>query len=215
LAKVVGDITTKVSKDETLRQFDQALALKGPEEPETASRSSGKLSLADYPVLASQKPLSLKTSAPLPLAVIAQNAPRAEAQTFIADALPDGADSAADFTDCSKTATRAVAAFARNFLGLKVAEVEYTLSYQYQCRHDGSGRYLANVRLFPSKVFVFWGFQLDFSVTKMLVTNVGTDDDPVAQMQLHSHLSLRSPLTFETQDQVVSVNGKSGAVTGN
>jgi hypothetical protein len=138
--------------------------------------------------------------------------PQIEIKTFLANGIPASAQDAGELSDCTQPKTEQLATIAKNVFGVAVVEVEYAVAFQYRCRHGGHGAYIANARVYPTRVFALWGFGLDFRVEKVTVTNVGTAEAPVANLALHTRIDLRSPFSSDAKTQIVELDGATGAV---
>lgn len=74
-----------------------------------------------------------------------------------------------------------------NYYGMKVINVVYRVSYTFAGSYKGRGKYLANVKIAPSNIDVFWGFKFSSTVSVPMAINMGTAQDPVAGVELNIH----------------------------
>jgi hypothetical protein len=201
----------QLSRAETLAAFDKALAGRTP--PTLALLSSPETEpLAEEPPPLTPSTVRLDSSNVLPLAVVVDGRPSTAVKSFVANTIPRGAAGVQDFTDCSLPAAHRVTVFAKNILGLRVAELEAVFTYQYHCRWKGEGAFLAHVRIHPTRISVFWGFHLDYKVEDLVVSNIGQDDEDVAAMQLFTRFDLRSFFSHDVRLQAVTLEAKDGGV---
>ncbi|MCX5785495.1 MAG: hypothetical protein NTX59_07385 [Elusimicrobia bacterium] len=118
--------------------------------------------------------------------IIADNAPVVNIDTKYAVAYPEGITSATQLAQWSKPKSYVYGFYAQNLYGSKMIDVEYKATYTYGGNYKGVGKFLTAVTVVPTKVNVGWGyrFSMNASVPDSTITNVGTDKNPIAAMQL-------------------------------
>ena len=95
----------------------------------------------------------------------------------------------------------------KNFLGMRAVHFNYKVSYTHGGQYNGNGRYLANVIVVPSKIYVMWGYNLSADVTVPKVVNAGSKENPIAGMQLHLHWKISSIFSTEENTKAYYVRG--------
>jgi hypothetical protein len=82
-------------------------------------------------------------------------------------------------------------------------DCEYKVTFTYNGAYQGKGKFLTAVSVVPTKVTVGWGynFYMSASVPDSTITNVGTDKNPIAAMQLK--------LAWKTATVIKEVDGTS------
>lgn len=71
-----------------------------------------------------------------------------------------------------------------NLYGSDVVAFTYKVIFSYGGSYQGRGAFLANVTIHPVDVQVSWGQNFDASVNIANVLNIGSDEDPVAGMEV-------------------------------
>ena len=94
-----------------------------------------------------------------------------------------------------------------NVYGMEVVDVVYRLTYSYGGSFQAKGKYLANVSVAPAKIDVMWGFNFESTVKVPFTLNVGTQDDPVAGIELNIHWVVES-LSRSEQSISLFVDGQ-------
>jgi hypothetical protein len=115
---------------------------------------------------------------------IEKNRPVTNIAYDYANALPKGVQSASDLAGFSDVQYESWRYYGKNGFGMTVFDVTYTLVHQYGGSYEGQGSYLTSVAVVPSNVDVMWGYTVNFKVTNVATTNVGTSLAPVASLNL-------------------------------
>ncbi len=68
----------------------------------------------------------------------------------------------------------------KNYFGSEVVAFTYTIYYQYGGSYKGVGKYITNLKVQASSIRASWGFNFDAKSELTGVSNVGTEDAPVA-----------------------------------
>jgi hypothetical protein len=71
-----------------------------------------------------------------------------------------------------------------NKLGMDVVKFSYMIMFQYGGALKGAGKYVANASLIPTHIAVDWGYKIDAQVQNFPPTNVGSDQNPIAMIQM-------------------------------
>lgn len=118
--------------------------------------------------------------------VIQDNAPVVNIDSKYATAYPAGVTAANQLSGWTRPRSYVYGFYAKNLYGYKAIDVEYKITYTFGGSYKGNGRYLTAVAMVPTKTDVAWGYRLSMnaSVPNSTVVNVGTEDAPVAALQL-------------------------------
>ena len=118
--------------------------------------------------------------------IIVDNAPEVNIDTKYAVAYPQGITSAAQLAQWSRPKSYIYGFSAKNLYGSTTIDVGYKATYTYGGAYKGKGKFLTAVTVVPTRVNVSWGYRFSMSafVPDSTVTNVGTNTDPTAAMQL-------------------------------
>lgn len=144
--------------------------------------------------------------------VVRDNRATQNVNTRSASALPQGT-TVEQMSNCTEPQYRSFALAARNLFRVETVRLEYTLVYQYACQANGRGRYLTNVRVHPTHIKVLWGYTLNFSVDDMIATNLGSGQDPIANMAVYTTATISTLLKTGSSGKIFSIRGDNGAVT--
>jgi hypothetical protein len=128
--------------------------------------------------------------------IITANQPTVDANINNFSALPKG-KSADDLENWSDPETADYQVVYANALGMNVVSFNYTISFQYGGSLGGVGRYVTGATMVPSNISVDWGYKLDAEVQNFPPTNIGTDKNPIAMIQMAMKWTVTS--TFEKQ----------------
>lgn len=93
-----------------------------------------------------------------------------------------------------------------NLMQIEVVRLDYTVVYTYGGTFQGRGAYLKNVSVAP-QAKVRWGWNLDAEVRIVDTVNVGTEQNPIAGMELHVKWKVWSALNEFTGEDVLFVRG--------
>ena len=118
--------------------------------------------------------------------IIQANAPVANIETKYATAYPQGITSASQLAQWSRPKSYVYGFYAENVYGSVMVDCKYKATYTYNGSYKGKGKYLTAVTIIPTTISVGWGyrFYMSASVPDSTIANVGTDQDPIAAMQL-------------------------------
>ena len=135
--------------------------------------------------------------------IIQANVPVANIDTKYATAYPQGVTAASQLAQWAKPKSYVYGFYAENLYGGVMIDCKYKVSFAYNGAYKGVGKYLTGVNVTPTVASVAWGykFYMSASVPDSTVTNVGTDKDPVAAMQMK--------LTWKMATYIKEVNGTS------
>ncbi len=96
---------------------------------------------------------------------------------------------------------------AKNYFGIEVGRFNYVISYVYNGRYQGIGRYLFNITVYASEGSAKPGFTLDARAEVPNVYNAGTKENPIAAAQIFVTAHLKSIMSDLTQTRSYVIKG--------
>lgn len=144
--------------------------------------------------------------------IIEENQPVMNIQYDYANALPKGVERAEDLDGFSDLQYKSMRFYGINTYGMTVYDVTYTAVHQYGGNFNGKGRYLATVSVIPIDVSVVWGYTVNYQVTNVQTTNVGTAEDPVASLVLEAKFNVSTVVMKKTITKLFQFRGDSAEV---
>lgn len=145
---------------------------------------------------------------------IAANEPVFEAKYKFANALPKGVTKADELTSFSPIQYSSYRMYGKNLYGITVYDVTYTLVHRYGGQYKGQGQYLTDVTILPSQVDVLWAYTVNFDVTDVSVTNVGSDTRPVASLLMQLQFKVSTIIKKHQLNAVYEFRGDSAIPRG-
>jgi len=141
--------------------------------------------------------------------IVEANKPVVNIESKYATAYPEGITAAAQLNSWSKPKVFSYAFYAENVYGSVMINVKYKAAFAYNGNYKGKGKYLTAVAVIPTVVEVGWGykFYMSAAVPDSTVTNVGTQADPVAAMQLKLNWKIATVLKESDGTSVYYVQG--------
>ncbi len=119
---------------------------------------------------------------------IQNNRPVVTARTMSASALPRGVNCWIDLDNWQPPRSETYQVVYRNYFGVQVIKLEFSLIYNYGGQYNGLGRYLMNATVQYRDLQVAWGgFHVNANASVPTVMNIGSKDNPVAGMQIDVH----------------------------
>lgn len=118
--------------------------------------------------------------------IIEKNQPVVNITVNYANAVPFGTSHWTQLQGWSKPATKKYAFSMKNAYGSEVVKVTYQVHRTHSGNFNGKGKFLTGVTVEPLKVVTAWGYKVTLvsEVPDSTIANVGTQEDPVASMQL-------------------------------
>jgi hypothetical protein len=140
-------------------------------------------------------------------AIIEANKPVVNVSTDTANALPEGVRGWQNLQGWQSPFSRLYHVSYKNVWGMKVVDLTYRVLFTYGGNVSGKGRYLANVTVVPSDLYVFWGYTFSLQASVPSVLNAGTSADPVASAQLLLNWKIDTALNHQQNSQSYNVKG--------
>lgn len=124
-------------------------------------------------------------------------------------AVPAGVRAWEELNGWQAPRTKVYSVTAKNYLGMTVVDLRLKVSANWGGGMNGKGKYLANVIVVPSSIYVLWGFQCDVWTENREPVNSGTKADPVAGLGFDVRFKYGNALNMQegTQDYFVKGDG--------
>ncbi|HEY8280400.1 MAG TPA: hypothetical protein VIH99_12300 [Bdellovibrionota bacterium] len=103
--------------------------------------------------------------------------------------------------------TKVYSVTAKNKMNMTVLDLRLKVSAMYGGGMDGRGKFLANVIVVPTTVFVRWGFHCDVWSESREPVNMGTAKSPVAGLGFDIRYRFGSPFSEENSAQDYFITG--------
>ncbi len=118
--------------------------------------------------------------------IVHDNAAVPNIESKYATAYPQGVTSASQLTQWSRPKVYSYGFYAENLYGGVMIDCSYKVAFTYDGSYKGKGKFLTGVAVIPTVAQVAWGynFSMTAAVPDSTITNVGTEADPVAALQL-------------------------------
>jgi hypothetical protein len=116
--------------------------------------------------------------------IIEDNQAVSEVQHKYANALPAGVRGPEELDGFSPMQHRSYRMYGKNWYGMTVYDVTYTLVHRYGGSYQGRGKYLDGVTVLPNHVSTLWGYTLSMGVDNVSTVNVGTRENPVGSIMM-------------------------------
>jgi hypothetical protein len=94
-----------------------------------------------------------------------------------------------------------------NKLGMDVVKLSYMIMFQYGGALKGTGKYVANASVIPTHIAVDWGYKIDAQVQNFPPTNVGSDQNPIAMIQMALKWTVSSEFNKEQDGASYNLDG--------
>lgn len=142
-------------------------------------------------------------------AIIEKNQPVVNITTNYANAVPFGTSHWTQLQGWSKPATKKYSFSMKNAYGSEVVKVTYQVHRTHSGNFNGKGKFLTGVTVEPLKVVTAWGYKVTLvsEVPDSTIANVGTQEDPVASMQLQLKWVVHTMVKDITSKAIYYVQG--------
>ncbi|HAH31687.1 MAG TPA: hypothetical protein DCL44_05170 [Elusimicrobia bacterium] len=141
--------------------------------------------------------------------IIEANAPVVNITVNYANAVPFGTNHWTQLQEWSKPATKRYEFSIKNNVGGQVVKVTYQVHYTYAGNYQGKGKFLTGVTIEPLSVQASWGYKVDLvaEVPDSTIANVGTQENPIASMQVKLKWKVHTAFKDITQEAIYYVQG--------
>ena len=118
---------------------------------------------------------------------IEQNKPVVNTNTDYAGAIPDGITDWRTLAGWKNTMRGPITFSWINGFNAETVHIDFKWSNTYNGNHDGIGKYVTQVGPSLGKVDVSWGYTVDIDVRALSPLNIGTKEEPIAQIDVEIH----------------------------
>lgn len=122
-------------------------------------------------------------------------------------AIPAGLNAWGELNGWQAPRTKVYSVTAKNYLGMTVVDLRLKVSAMWGGGMNGKGKYLANVIVVPSSIYVLWGFFLDVWTENREPVNSGTSKDPVAGLGFDIRFKYGNALNLQEGAQDYFIKG--------
>lgn len=95
----------------------------------------------------------------------------------------------------------------KNYLGMTPVTFEYVSIYSYGGKYNGKGFYITGAQIKPINVEVSWGYELDATFSVQSITNMGSDENPVAAAVLNIDYKVKTLMKSSSHSRAFFING--------
>lgn len=140
-------------------------------------------------------------------AIVESNAPVVDINMPPANALPSGTRCWTQLENWQQPRSREYEVNYKNGFGMNIVSFKYRVIFTPGGSVDGTGQYLANVTVFPAKVYVAWGFDFNAEASIGNIMNLGTTTNPEAGMEIAVHWRVKTMLSDSQSTENFFVRG--------
>lgn len=94
-----------------------------------------------------------------------------------------------------------------NGYGSEVVAFTYNVNMSYGGNFEGKGSYIANAQIVPEVITVAWGYTFNASMSLVGLTNIGTEDEPIAGATLQLSYSVATIVKEERKNMTIFIAG--------
>lgn len=98
----------------------------------------------------------------------------------------------------------------KNIFKMEVVGFTYTIMFQYGGSHKGKGKYITSLKTQASEVSAAWGFNFDAASELISISNVGSDEAPLASGIFQVSYKVRGIVNEMRNAQSFFVDGNGG-----
>lgn len=131
-----------------------------------------------------------------------------EFESQSAHALPNGMNSWTMLSNWSEPVIRTYQVTYKNIYGMTVVDFTYSVIATTGGQYQQRGAYIANAMVIPNDLYVMWGFDFKANVEIPMVINKGTEEDPVAGMQINMMWTVGSLTSSVMHTELYFVDGR-------
>lgn len=95
----------------------------------------------------------------------------------------------------------------KNAYGAEVVSFIYNINLSYGGKFQGKGAYLTNAQVVPEKISVAWGYNFNAKMSLVGLSNLGTEEDPIAAATLELGYSVSTILKEERNKMTIFISG--------
>jgi hypothetical protein len=95
----------------------------------------------------------------------------------------------------------------KNLFGSEVVGFTYTVMFQYNGSHKGNGKYVTSLKVLASSIYTAWGFDFDANSELVSISNVGSNENPVASGIVAVNFAVKGKLNESRNASSIYVDG--------
>ncbi len=95
----------------------------------------------------------------------------------------------------------------KNGYGTEVVSFVYNVNMSYGGQFGGKGAYITNAQVVPEKVNVLWGYTFNAKMSVVGLSNIGTDEDPIAAATLSLYYSVSTVVREDKNNMTLFIAG--------
>jgi hypothetical protein len=139
--------------------------------------------------------------------IIEANRPVVNQSYTALSAIPRGITSWDELENWDAPTSRVYKLVYKNLFKATVVDFEYRVVYTTNGDFNGSGKYLSQVEIQPSKLTVAWGYKFNATGAVVSVTNAGSKENPLAAVELSLDWSVETTLKHMGQSVRYYIRG--------
>lgn len=95
----------------------------------------------------------------------------------------------------------------KNGFGTEVVTFTYNINMSYGGQFQGKGAYITHAQIVPENVTVAWGYTFNAQMSLVGLTNIGTDENPIAGATLQLSYSVKTVLKEDKNNMTIFIAG--------
>ncbi len=95
----------------------------------------------------------------------------------------------------------------KNGYGAEVVSFTYNVNMSYGGQFGGKGAYITNAQIVPENVNVLWGYTFNAKMSVVGLSNIGTDEDPIAGATLSLYYSVSTVIKEDKNNLTLFIAG--------
>lgn len=143
--------------------------------------------------------------------IIEANKPVVDINTNYYSVLPKNISSPSDLSGWSKPKVKTYMITYENMIGMEVVKFVFRVMHSHSGNVNGKGSYIANAGIFPTHLAVAWGYKFTATNEVSLPTNIGSKEDPIANIEMSLVWSVETVFKSEHRKAIAVLDG-TGAV---
>jgi len=140
-------------------------------------------------------------------AIIDAGRPVVNVRMDVANALPKGVSCWSDLAGWNIPRSKVYQVVYENGFGMAVVDYTYRVTFTAGGSADGVGQYITNATFMPANIEVGWGFEFAASAEIPSVFNTGSNEQPVAGMQMNMKWMVKSAMAHNVATESFYVGG--------
>ena len=95
----------------------------------------------------------------------------------------------------------------KNGYGTEVVSFTYNVNMSYGGKFGGKGAYITNAQIVPENVNVLWGYTFNAKMSVVGLSNIGSDEDPIAGATLALYYSVSTVIREDKNTMTLFIGG--------